>query len=144
MHRLDVDLPASWVPVDPPRTDYSVGGVRVTLSVVAPAPEHPGEWMRVELKRRGIGHHLGEGALRREVLPSGWPALVGETTLDGDRALIVLMFVFLDQAATAVIEGPIAAVAAHRTEILATLGTATVVWGDPPLPLATLLDGATR
>ena len=144
MHRLDVDIPSSWLFVDSPRTDYSVGGVRVTLSVVAPATEHPGEWMRVELKRRGIGHQLGEGALRREQLASGWPALIGETTLDGTRALIVVMFVFLDHAATAVIEGTIADVAAHRAEIFATLGTATIIWGDPPLPLATLLEGATR
>jgi hypothetical protein len=143
MRRLDVAIPSSWVPIAPPQTDYRVGDARVTLSAVNSAPEDPAGWLRVELAQRAGGQPISDARLGQRALASGWPAISIEAEL-GEAAIVIVMFLFLEYAATAVIAGPQAAVAAARAEIFAVLDHATIDWGAPPPTLALLLDGASR
>ncbi|MCE9573423.1 MAG: hypothetical protein K8W52_09715 [Deltaproteobacteria bacterium] len=143
MRRLDVAIPTTWRPIDPPRTDYDVGGVRVILSAVQGMPEDPGEWIRGELRRRAQGHAIADTAIVQRAAASGWPIIACEAQA-GDRVVIATMFLFLEYAATVIIEGASAAVARERAAIVEVLDRATIDWGLPPPTLALLLDGATR
>jgi len=135
---LEIPVPAAWLQPAPPSTEYVVGGLTVTLSVVQALPEDPPEWLRVEAARRGGG----PPTLERTTTSTGYPALVGETTVGANKLLIV-MYQFLELAAVAVVNGPIAAYDAHVAAIRDVLMRARVRWGAP-ITLFDLLDGAVR
>jgi hypothetical protein len=142
MKHLQVPVPPSWRPTQPPLTEYDAGeGVRVAVSEVKALPEEPARWVRAELERRGADP--GSPTIAGRVLASGWPATLGEAAAGGD-ALLVVLYHLLDQAAVAVVRGPAARLAARREELLDVLGRAQVSWGEPPPTLAMLLDGVVR
>ncbi len=144
MQRVRFTAPAGWSQPDVHVTDYVVAdGLRATISEVRGLPEDEPGWLGVEIERRAAGAGVGPIAISRVTLAAGWPATIGEADV-GDRKMMLVLYRFLERAAVASLDGPAAVYAEHRAVVLEAFLAADIDWGDGPMSIARLLDGANR
>jgi hypothetical protein len=137
-----VSPPVTWRQVAPPKLEYELDAVTITVSVVQGLPEDPEEWLRVEVARLAGDRTPTAPAYERVTTSTGWPALIAESTVGTDK-LALIMYEFLELGAVATITGPADRFDAHRREVLDVLLAAQVDF-DPAVTLHGLLDGASR
>jgi hypothetical protein len=136
MRRLQYSVPASWQAVAPGR--FRLGAATLTCSELGPLPEDL--WASLQEELRGVaGPGFTASAIDRCRLAGGWPTFSAEVTVD-DTTRLALALQVLDQGVLATLDGPAAAVAAARAQVLEVMCRATLDWGAPDLwTLAELL-----
>jgi hypothetical protein len=141
MNAVVLPLRPGWRQIDPPRSKYLVADdLLLDVSAVQGLPEDPHEWIRVEMARRTSAQIAP--AITRLTTETGWPVMVAETAVAGQK-LLVAMYQFLELAAVAILSGPAARYDASIDDVKQVLMQAQVHWGAPPVTIAALLDGAT-
>ena len=125
---------------------HSRGPLTVRALRIREQPDDPVLWMRhAALKGAPAKTAFTLQPATKVRTADGWSAILQESELTGDgfhQHRIVVLYVFVDYAAGAVVHMDAAHVAAHRMEILDLLGKASPDWGTQETAcLARVFDG---